>query len=82
MPRDPFFVSRAAEIAANIGMATLTDLGPGLFSRIDCNCQGETLAWTKTGASYRFSWDVTHQQLKLEERLPAPGELLVMELAA
>lgn len=80
MPRDPFYVTRAAEIAANIAMATLQDLGPGLWASIDSNCQGEAVATTLSGVQYVFAWDVTHQNLKLVQRNDPRQAVQIMEV--
>jgi hypothetical protein len=82
MPRDPFYRTRAAECAANIGMATLQDMGPGLFATITSLATGEVLALTASGTQYLFRWDAVHQELQLVERLAAPGEIQHVVLAA
>lgn len=80
MPRDPFFVTRAAEIAANIGMSTLKDLGPGLFTKVDCDCQGDVHAELSTGVVLSFRWSVEDQTLKQVGRYDPFAHLRVIDV--
>lgn len=80
--RDPFYVNHAAEMAANIALATLADAGPGVFASLDSNCQGEVIATTRTGSQLLLKWCPTHQCIHLLERVPAPGEMIEVTLAA
>lgn len=80
MPRDPFFKTRAAEIAANIIMAELQLFKGSVFSSIDCDCVGDVYAVTTRGNRLVLRWDVDNQCIRTVESIPNPA--LVMEIAA
>jgi hypothetical protein len=75
--RDPFYMNRAAEIAANIVAAQAQDLG---MDQIQTFPGGEVSAVLR-GVTFVFAWDVTSQSIVLVSRY-APNETRVVELAA
>lgn len=62
--RDPFFNTRAAEIAANIMGAELSTFVPSVFTDLTPTPVGEVLATTRRGTVLTLAWDVDHQCIR------------------
>ena len=82
MPRDPFYNTRAAEIAANIVMSELEMFRGSVFTEVDSFCNGEVIATTKRGVTYILKWDVTEQRIKTLDVQQPVEQLQVLEIAA
>lgn len=80
--RDPFYKTRAAEIAANIVMAELETFRGSVFAEIDSFCTGEVIATTRAGTTLILEWDVAHQCIRTTDVQPALDQVQIMEIAA
>ena len=82
MPRDPFYNTRAAEIAANIVMSELEMFRGHVFTNIDSFCNGEVIATTKRGVTYILKWDVDHQRIATLDVQQPVDQLQIVSIAA
>ena len=83
MPRDPFFATRAAEIAANTIAASLLDCGRDLWVGITPMRHGTVMAELKSGRVLHLDWDVTHQRvIELASPLQPLDQAQELEIAA
>lgn len=80
--RDPFYKTRAAEIAANIVLAELEMFKGSVFTSLDSNCVGEVIATTKAGNVLTLMWDVDHQCIRTVEEVLGQDQVQHVVLAA
>lgn len=76
--RDPFYKTRAAEIAANIMLAELDLFKGSVFTELDSFCTGEVIAKTKAGNTLILAWDWEHQCIMTVDYQPNPDEVRVL----
>jgi hypothetical protein len=66
--RDPFYRTRAAEIAANVMLAELDMFRGSVFADLTSSPVGEVIATTRAGNVLTLVWDVDHQCIRTVEQ--------------
>jgi hypothetical protein len=80
--RDPFYKTRAAEIAANIILAELDLFKGTVFTELDSFCDGQVIAKTRAGNTLTLEWDVDHQCIRTVRQDLAQDQVRFLEIAA